>query len=62
MACRQLKYPLSQKKRINRSLCMCYLKVIEGQASLSTVFGTPCVNSSFFGYFDALENCIFKEM
>ena len=31
---------VSQKKRNIHSLCICYLKVIEGQASLSTLFGT----------------------
>ena len=28
-----------QKKSNNCSLCICYLKVIEGQVSLSTLFG-----------------------
>ena len=39
---------VSQKKRTNRSLCICYLKVIEGQVSLSTLCGTlkVPVNSS----------------
>ena len=41
---------------------MCYLKVIEGQVSLSTLCGTlrVCVNSSFFGYFDGLEKSTFE--
>ena len=53
---------VSQKKRTNRSLCICYLKVIEGQVCLSTLCGTLriCVNSSFLGYFDGLEKSTFK--
>ena len=51
---------VSQKKgdtRDTRSLCICYLKVIEGQISLSTLFATMrvSINSSFFGYFDSLS-------
>ena len=51
-----------QKNKTNCSLCICYLKVIEGQVSLTTLFGTPrvCVNSSFFEYFDGLEKYTFK--
>ena len=35
---------------------MCYLKVLEVQVSLLTLFGTlrVCINSSFFGYIDGL--------
>ena len=53
---------VAQKKRTNRSLCICYLKVMEGQVSLSTLFGTTrvCVNSSFFGYLDDFEKSTFK--
>ena len=43
MACKQLTYPCISEKRTNRSLCICYLKVLEGQGSLSTLFGTPRV-------------------
>ena len=45
---------VSQKKSDTQSLCTCYLKVVEGEVSLLTVFGTMRVqdNSSFFGYFD----------
>ena len=34
---------------------------IEGQVSLSTLFGTlrVCINRSFFGYFDGLERSTF---
>ena len=59
MAYRQLKYPcISEKERTNRSICICYLKVVEGQVRSSTQFGTirVCVNSSFIGHFDGLEN------
>ena len=58
MACRQSKYPYISEKRTDRSLGICYFKVIEGQVSLSALFGTPRVrvNSLFFGYFDGLEN------
>ena len=56
MACMQLKYPcISEKKRTNRSLRICNLKVIEGQARV-------CINSSFLGYFDGLEKYTFKEL
>ena len=39
-----------------------YLKVLEGQISLSTLSCTPrvCVNSSFFGYLIVLKNPRFK--
>ena len=52
---------VSQKKSNTRSLCVCYLKVIEGKVSLSALFGTLrfCVNKSFFGYFDGLERSTF---
>ena len=55
-----MKWPaghVSQEKRKSHSLCICYLKVIEGQVSLSTLLCTPrvCVDSLFFGYFDGLE-------
>ena len=33
-----------QKKRTNRGLCIYYLKVIEEQVSLSTLFGTLTVS------------------
>ena len=58
---RKLKYLLSHKKSNNRSLCICCLKVIEGQISLSTLFGTlrVSINGSFFGYFDGLERSTF---
>ena len=51
----------SQKKINTRSLCICCLKVIEGQVSLSTVLGTlrVFINSSFSGYFDGLERSTF---
>ena len=39
MACKQLIMHL-KIKTINRSLCVCYLKVIEEQVSLSTLCGT----------------------
>ena len=50
-----------QKKRTNRSLCICYLKVIEGQVSLATLFGTlrVCIYGSFFGHSDGLERSTF---
>ena len=52
---------VSQKKSNNHSLCICYLKVIQAQLSLSTLLGTlrVCINSSFFGYFDSLERSTF---
>ena len=64
MACRQLEYPSISEKITNRSLCICYLKAVEGQVSLSTLFGIPriCVNGSFFGYFDGLEKYTFKKL
>ena len=48
---------VSQKKSDSRSLCICYLKVIEGQVSLSALLGTlrVCINSLFFECFDGLE-------
>ena len=48
---------VSQKNSNTRGLCICYLKVVEGQVSLSTLFSAlrVCINSSFFGYFDGLE-------
>ena len=63
MACKQLKnIHVSQKKSNNRSLRICYLKVVEGQVSLSTLPSTLTVriNGSFFGYFDGLERSTFK--
>ena len=47
---------VSQEKSNIRSPCRCYLKVIEGQVSLSTLLGKlrVCINSSFFGCFDGL--------
>ena len=55
---------VSQKKSANRIFCICYLKVTEGQVSLSTLFGTlrACVNSSSFGYFGGLEEYTFQEL
>ena len=55
---------VSQKKSNTCSLVVlvyAVLKVIEGQVSLSTLFGTlrVCINSSFFGYFDGLERSMF---
>ena len=43
---------------------ICYFKVIEGQVTLSTLFGTPrvCVNSSFFRYFNGLDRYTFKAL
>ena len=40
---------------------MYYLKAIEGQVSLSALFGTliACINGSFFEYFDGLEGPTF---
>ena len=48
---------VSQKKTTNRSLGICYLKVIEGQVSSSPLLGTLRVriNSSFFGYLDGFR-------
>ena len=39
-----------RKKSNTRSLCICYLKAMEGQVSLSTLLGTlrVCINSLFF--------------
>ena len=56
-----MKWPAGNQKRTNCSLCICYLKVIEGKVGLSTLCGTlrVCVNSSFFGYFDGLEKSAF---
>ena len=52
---------VSQKKSNTCSLCICYLKVIEGQVSLSTLFGTlrVCINDSLFRYFYGLERSTF---
>ena len=42
---------------IDIDLCICYLRVTEGQVDISTLYGKlrVCINSSFFGYFDGLE-------
>ena len=52
---------VSQKKSNTRSICIRYLKVIEGKVSLSTLLGTLGVriNSSFFGYVDGFEKSTF---
>ena len=63
MACRQLNYPcISGEENKSQYLYLCYLKVTEGQVSLSTLYGTlrVSVNSLFFEYFDGLENPRFK--
>ena len=50
-----------RKKSNNHSLRICYLKIIEGQVSLSAVFGTlrVCINGLFFEYSDGLERSMF---
>ena len=69
MTCRQLSQKkrenVSQKKRANHSLCICYLNVLGGQVSSWSLCCTPrgvCVNSSFFEYFDGLEKSTFNEL
>ena len=61
MACRQLNYACTSEKENNRSIGICYLKAMEGQVSLPTVFRTlrVCISGSFFGYFDDLERSTF---
>ena len=39
-----VKHRVSQKKSATRGLCICYLKVIEGQVSLSALLGTLSVS------------------
>ena len=48
-----------RKKSNDRSLSICYLKVIEGQVSLSTLFGTlrVFINGSFFVCFVRFKSC-----
>ena len=55
---------VSQTKSDTCSYCICYLKVVKGQVSLSTVCGALRVytNSSFFGYFDGHHKSTFKEL
>ena len=47
-----------KEKKTTHSLCIYYLKVLEGQVSLSTLCGTPrvCVNTSFSDILMVLKN------
>ena len=51
---RTINIHVSQEKSQTRGLHTCYLKVMEGQVSLLTLFGRPkiYINSSIFGYYD----------
>ena len=51
-----------RERENNRSLCICYLKVIEGQESLSTLFGTlrVYINGSFLDILMVLKYPRFK--
>ena len=59
-----LKYLCISEKSDTRSLCTCYLKVVEGEISLMTLPGTlrVYISSSFFRYFDGHHKSTFKEL
>ena len=55
---------VSQKKNDIRSMCICYLKVIEGKVSATTLVDTlrAYINSSYFRYFGGHQRSRFYKL